>query len=108
MEALSLQCPVSAGRGSVPLLIWCLFSFCSPASAVDVLTAQDFDAATLPAGGWGFWTGDGGTVAISTDTTQNHGGSAGSVRGSYPARGSGGGGYIWCGYDVSALSTRDI
>lgn len=80
----------------------------APVLAVDVVTYQQFEAATLPAGGWGFWTGDGGTVAISTNAAANHGGSAGSVKGSYPARSSAGGGYVWCGYDVSALATRDL
>ena len=78
------------------------------ASGSEVVALQAFEAGSLPAGGWGFWTGGGGTVAISTDRTKNHGASAGSLRGTYPARGSGGGGYVWCAYDVSALATRDL
>jgi hypothetical protein len=90
------------------LAILAAFSCATQAVAADVLTDQRFEAATLPAGGWGFWTGDGGTVAIATDTTKTHAGSAGSVRGTYPARGSGGGGYVWCGFDVSAHATREL
>ncbi len=72
------------------------------------VTVQQFENATLPGGKWGFWTGDGGVVSISSDTTKNYLASKGSIKGSYPARSAGGGGYIWCGYDVSALATRDL
>ena len=77
-------------------------------SGATAVTIQQFEAAALPAGNWGFWTGDGGTVSISTDTTKNHLASHGSIKGSYPARAAGGGGYVWCGYDASALATHDL
>ncbi len=87
------------------LLALCLSSL---AHSAELVTFQQFDSATLPGGGWGFGSGDGGTVTISTDTTKNYAGSAGSIRATYPARDAGGGGYVWGGYDVLPLATRDV
>lgn len=106
--SVSHACPGWAGmRLGLLVFAGCLIGV--SVSAVEIVENQAFEAGTLPGGRWGFWTGTGGgTVSISTDATKNHNGSAGSLKGTYPARSSAGGGYVWCGYDVSALATRDL
>lgn len=77
------------------------------AQEVKVITFQDFDEPTLPTGnGWGFGALSGGKVSISTDRDENFGGSAGSLKGSYPV--ASGGMYVWGGYDISHLNTNEV
>lgn len=93
-----------AGFGVVAMLA---FYSSVAASAVTVLSFQDFESPALPStGNWGFGSQGGGAVSISTDTTQNFNHSAGSIKGSYPA--PVGDLYVWGGYDISALNLNDV
>ncbi len=65
---------------------------------------ENFDTGALPSR---FQAQHGGTVALSTDTTKNYAGSAGSVRGTYPTPGAGDI-YVWGGYDVSTYATEEV
>lgn len=56
---------------------------------------------------WIIGAQNGGSVLISRDTAKNYAGSAGSLRGIYPASGSGEV-YVWAAYNLSALATRDL
>lgn len=74
---------------------------------VTQLAFMDFDNKVLSStGGWTFGSQNGGKIEISADTTQNKGGSAGSLKGSYPV--PTGAIYVWAGFDLKAFNTRDI
>lgn len=74
--------------------------------AATLIASQDFESASIPnSDGWGFGA-EGGAVSISSDTSQNHGGSKGSIKGVYPL--ATGGMYVWGGYDISALKLNDV
>jgi hypothetical protein len=70
-----------------------------------MIACESFDSRELPAS-WGFGAQAGGSVEVSTDTSQNYGGSPGSVRGTYPT--ASGGVYVWGGYDLSSLDLSEL
>ncbi len=85
-----------------------MFAVGSSRAEVVVLGQADFESGVLPStNGWGFGAQQGGQVSISADTSLNHNGSKGSIRGVYPKPGTGGV-YIWGGLDIAALNLRDI
>lgn len=75
--------------------------------SAELITAVDFEDGVVPnKNGWGFGTQSGGAIAVSKDTAANHRGSKGSLKASYPV--ATGAMYVWGGYDISALNTRDV
>jgi hypothetical protein len=57
--------------------------------------------------GWSFGAQAGGNVYISTNTSLNFNGDAGSIVGSYPVTGAGNG-YVYGGYSVASLKTEEL
>ncbi len=66
---------------------------------------QNFDVMP-PSQEWTIGSQAGGSISVSTATNLNHRGSAGSLKGTYPA--ATGGVYVWTTYNVAALRTNDI
>lgn len=77
------------------------------AFSAELITSVDFEDGVIPnKNGWGFGTQSGGAITISSDTSANYLGSKGSIKASYPV--ATGAMYVWGGYDISALNTRDV
>jgi hypothetical protein len=77
------------------------------AFSAELIASADFEDGAIPnSNGWGFGTQPGGELVISTDTNANFLGSTGSLRASYPK--ATGGLYVWGGYDLAALNTREV
>lgn len=88
-----------------------LFGFvtvvCSLSAGAKELTFQNFDSSSVPSSnGWSFGAYSGGKVSISTDTTQNCAGSAGSIKAEYPI--ATGGGYVSGGYGMPDRNIREV
>ena len=87
------------------VLLICLLPVLAQASPTTIANER-FDLPAISPN-WSIGAQLGGSVSISSDTTKNYSGSAGSLKGSYPASGSGET-YVWAAYDLSALATRDL
>lgn len=75
------------------------------AAAFTTILYEQFN--TLPLSlNWTIGAHNGGSVSISSDTTRNYAGSAGSLKGTYPI--ATGDSYVWAAYDLSALALSDI
>lgn len=90
------------------LIIAFIVSMPLAAQKVTTLTYQDFNASSIPSNdGWSFGAQEGGKVSISTDSSQNFALSGGALKGSYPSP-SGGGMYVWGGFDVAKYNTSEV
>jgi hypothetical protein len=77
------------------------------AFSAELITSVDFEDGVIPnKNGWGFGTQSGGALTVSSDTNANYMGSKGSLKASYPV--ATGAMYVWGGYDIAALNTRDV
>lgn len=69
-------------------------------------TLATFDNGSLSQSGWLFGAQAGATLSVSTDTSKNLNGSAGSLRATYPT--PTGAVYAWATYSVASLATYDL
>ncbi len=77
------------------------------AFSAEIIASADFEDGVIPnKNGWGFGTQSGGNLTISSDASSNYLGSKGSLKASYPV--ATGAIYVWGGYDIAALNTRDV
>lgn len=88
------------------MIFLAMFSAVNAFSA-ELIASADFEDGVIPnKNGWGFGTQSGGALVVSSDANANYLGSKGSLKASYPV--AKGGMYVWGGYDLAALNTRDV
>jgi hypothetical protein len=99
----------SIGRTITSLFVLSILALSVGVSATPTTIAfEQFESPTLPVD-WGLGAQAGGSVSISTDPAENYYGSDGSLIGVYPVDETDDGTvFVWGGYDVSDLYTRDI
>ncbi|MES2934922.1 MAG: hypothetical protein V4805_15695 [Pseudomonadota bacterium] len=107
-------CSVAHGSGIMPssnvnnVTLTCMNN---GGTSPKLLTFLDFENTPQPVGsssypGWTIGAQGGGTVQVSTDTSQNHQGSKGSLKAIYPLGAMGM--YAWAEFDLVPTNTRDI